>query len=46
MFDTDKSYIDEGEFNDDDLNGTFGRRIFMKSGDKDKDGSQFGWFTG
>ena len=24
-----KTYIDEGEFNDDELDGTFGRRVFM-----------------
>ena len=28
-FREDLTYIDEGEFLDDDLNGTFGRRIYM-----------------
>jgi len=36
--------MDEGEFADDELNETFGRRIFM-SDDKIKQ-TQIGWFIG
>ena len=36
----DKTYIEEGELNEDELNGTFGRRVEF-SGD-----TKLGWFLG